>query len=263
MNAESKGIFSRLRKIVEQGDTSYAITLISGPPEVDNSVGQVMLLFTDGISEGTIHNSEITDVVLERVVAQAKFAPILFGFEYNNEQYRIFMNYIAPKPKAVILGGGHISQPLTEILVMLDYRVTVIDDRPDFANRVRFPRAESVICDSFAKAVARVPCDSSTAVIIVTRGHRYDIECLRMVLTYTTKYLGLISSRSRVRAILDTLKAEGIDPQRLKDIKSPIGLDIGAQTPTEIAVSIAAEMIVVYQGDRCHRPPSVKEWSHG
>lgn len=240
--------FMSLLRFAEQGRTVRTITLVSGPPQADSWLGEMLAISGDGQAAGIIGNDDFTKAVLEHKSVQAGDKPRLFDFEYDGENYRCFFETIAPTPQAVIFGAGHISQPLAEMLKMLDFRVVIVDDRPDFANSKRFPHAARVICDSFTKAAGTICFDANTAVIIVTRGHRCDIECLKMVLPFGTKYLGMIGSRRRVQTILNGLIEDGADQERVKEIRSPIGLDIGAQTPAEIAVSIVAEIIADFRG---------------
>ncbi len=254
--------YRHLQQLAEQGRTVNTVSLVSGPPKVAGHVGQMVLVFPDGTTHGTIGDAALTGAALAHAPRPA-VRPALFTFDHDGDTYRCFLDIAAPKPQAVIFGAGHISQPLVAVLAMMDFKVTVIDDRPDFANQSRFPQADSVLCTAFATAGQHIDLDSASAVVILTRGHRYDIECLKLVLPSAPKYLGMIGSRRRVRAILDTLQDEGEDPRRLRAIRTPVGLDIGAQTPAEIAVSIAAEIIAAYRGGASYRPLSEMESCHG
>jgi xanthine dehydrogenase accessory factor len=148
-----------------------------------------------------------------------------------------------PEPRLIILGGGHIAMPLCEFAKRAGFSVTVIDDRPSFANTARFPEADSVICESFEKCFDLLSLNESTFVTIVTRGHRHDLDCLRKVLKHRTAYTGMIGSKRRVRGVMEILADEGYGSELLADVSSPIGLDIGAVTPDEIAISIVAQLI--------------------
>lgn len=157
---------------------------------------------------------------------------------------RRYVRRFVPSERLIILGGGHVSQALCAAAATLDFTVTVVDDRPDFANRDRFPQASDVICDGFAHAIDVLAIGPTDYVCIVTRGHRWDDLCLRRVLQgRQPSYLGMIGSRRRVSAQLENLAADGFDPERIASIHTPIGLDIGAITPAEIAVSICAQLV--------------------
>ena len=149
-----------------------------------------------------------------------------------------------PKERLILLGGGHIAQPLCSIAAMLGFGVTVVDDRPSFANHPRFPEAEQIVCDAFAPAIRELDIQTGDYLAVITRGHRYDADCLRTVLSGTMPmYLGLLGSRRRTIALLAMLEQEGFERDRLDAIHTPIGLDIGALSVQEIAVSIAAELV--------------------
>ncbi|HWS29750.1 MAG TPA: XdhC/CoxI family protein [Clostridia bacterium] len=154
--------------------------------------------------------------------------------------FRIFR----PKERLILLGGGHIAQPLCTFAAALDFSVTVVDDRPSFANRTRFLEADSVLCDAFPHAIRQLKIQENDYVAVITRGHRWDADCLRAILPGTMpKYLGMIGSKRRTTGLLQLLEEEGLSRSKLDLIHTPIGLDIGALTIQEIAVSILAELI--------------------
>lgn len=155
-----------------------------------------------------------------------------------------------PVPELVIVGAGHIARPLCEIGALLGFRVVVVDDRPDFATRERFPRSERVVRADFSDPFADVPVHGRTHLLLVTRGHKYDYECLVRVLRLEEKpaYIGMIGSRRRVRATWVQLMEEGISRADIEEIHAPVGLDVGAETPEEIAVAVAAELVLVRRG---------------
>lgn len=149
-----------------------------------------------------------------------------------------------PQERLIVLGGGHIALPVCDFGARCGFAVTVCDDRPDFANRQRFPLAAEVICESFEKAIERLDIGPYDYVVIITRGHRHDADCLRAILPgRVPAYLGMIGSRRRTTGLLAMLREEGYDPDFIGRICTPIGLDIGAVTPGEIAVSILSEVI--------------------
>ncbi len=150
-----------------------------------------------------------------------------------------------PHERLILLGGGHIAQALCHLAAWLDFEVTVIDDRPDFANRHLFPDATRIICGDFETEIPKLSVTAYDYVAVLTRGHRYDRECLR-TLSRGDKpyYLGQVGSRRRVQGLISLLCTEdGVEEAFLSDVSNPIGLDIGAKTPKEIAVSILAELV--------------------
>ena len=151
---------------------------------------------------------------------------------------------VLPQERLIVLGGGHIALPVCQFGAACGFTVCVVDDRPDFANRSRFPEAAEVICDSFGNGIRKLSVTPFDYVVVITRGHRHDADCLRALLPGTMPaYLGMIGSRRRTKGLLEMLAEEGFDEERLGRICTPIGLNIGAITPAEIAVSILSEVI--------------------
>ena len=155
-----------------------------------------------------------------------------------------YLRKFCPPERLILLGGGHIAQPLCTFAAALGFSVVIVDDRPSFANRPRFPEASDVLCDTFPNATRQLKIHDSDYVAVITRGHRWDAECLRAIVPETMpKYLGMIGSKRRTTALLQLLEEEGLPREKLSQIHTPIGLDIGALTIQEIAVSIVAELI--------------------
>jgi xanthine dehydrogenase accessory factor len=150
----------------------------------------------------------------------------------------------------VIFGGGHVALPLARLARAVGFRVAVIDDRPAFAARDRFPDADEIVLAEGGYARVDVPLESEDCVVIVTRCHQTDEACLRLVLDEDREpaYIGVVASRRKAKVLLARLAQEGVARERLEEIRTPIGLDIGAETPEEIAVSILGEVMAVRSG---------------
>jgi xanthine dehydrogenase accessory factor len=163
---------------------------------------------------------------------------------------QVYVEAHHPHPDLVIVGAGHIAQPMCSVGSAMGFRVIVVDDRPDFATRERFPEADRVVRVDFTDPFASVPIHSTSHVVLVTRGHKYDFECLRHLLKTEVEppYVGMIGSRRRIRAAFSQLQGEGMPKDRLSRVRAPVGLDIGAETPVEIAVAVAAEIILQWRG---------------
>ena len=163
---------------------------------------------------------------------------------------QVYVEAHYPYPELVIVGAGHIAQPLCSMGALMGFRVIVVDDRPDFATRERFPEADRVVGVDFRDPFADVPIHSTSYVVLVTRGHKYDFECLRHLLKTEVEppYVGMIGSRRRIRAAYSQLQGEGMPKDRLSRVRAPVGLDIGAETPVEIAVAVAAEIVLQWRG---------------
>ncbi|MDB5294318.1 MAG: pucA [Phycisphaerales bacterium] len=166
-----------------------------------------------------------------------------------------FERAVLPTPSLVIAGAGHVGAALAAVARLTDFRVTVIDDRPDLASASRFPGADCIIGE-IEEVLARFPITPHTYVVIVTRGHRRDGRALAAVVNSPAAYVGLIGSRRKIVTIFEELAAAGVPRDALRRVRAPIGLDVGAVTPAEIAVSIAAELVAVRRGagDRAAGP---------
>lgn len=177
--------------------------------------------------------------------------------EFEAEGYS-YTRLFRPPDRLILLGAGHISQALCRLACELGFSVTVADEREEFANRNRFPGAHTILCNDFLSAIWALEIKGGDYVAILTRGHRYDADCLRAVLSGSMpRYLGMIGSRKRVAEQLRMLEEEeGFPRQALEQVHTPIGLEIGALTVPEIAVSIAAQLIQCRRRDTRRSPGS-------
>jgi xanthine dehydrogenase accessory factor len=160
----------------------------------------------------------------------------------------VFLEVYGRESHLLIVGAGHIGQKLCEMARLLDFRVTVLDERPEMVSRDRFPGASELVCAPPAEASRRVTIRPTTAVVIVTHGHVHDKAALAAVLASPARYIGMIGSKAKVRAVLEQLLAEGVDRALLERVHAPIGLDLGGQSPAEIALSILAEIVAEAYG---------------
>jgi len=172
-------------------------------------------------------------------------------FAGDQGSIRLFIEVRAQPYHLIIAGAGHVAVPLASMATLCDFTVTVLDDRPQYANTQRFPTADRVISGSFREELRklrgdRVTFDPATCLVLVTRGHQHDVDLLLEVLDDPLAYIGMIGSRRRIRAVYELLERErGIARHKFDRVHAPIGLDIGAQSPAEIAVAILAEIISV------------------
>jgi len=160
----------------------------------------------------------------------------------------VHVDPLLPDPRLYIVGAGHVGHQLARIAVEAGFRIHVIDDREKFANAERFPNAETIEVDDIGGWLHRAELPSTAYVVVVTRGHTHDFEAIRALAARDLRYLGLIGSRAKVARIFDALEAEGMPAECLARVHAPIGLDIGAITPAEIAVAILAELIAIRHG---------------
>jgi xanthine dehydrogenase accessory factor len=210
--------------------------------------------------EGVISGPEVSGEVRDWLMSQAMTALTRGTYtiaEYGSASHPtaharalLGLDPLKQPPFLAVMGAGHIAVPLAHIGKMLGFSVAVLDDRASFANRERFPDADVVRAADFAAGIRTLPIDADSYVVLITRGHQHDVECLEAVIDTDAAYIGMIGSRRRVQAVFDLLAERGVESDKLRRVHAPIGLDIGAKTPAEIAVSIAAELVNVRRGCR-------------
>jgi xanthine dehydrogenase accessory factor len=158
-------------------------------------------------------------------------------------QLNIFVEPVIPQPRAYIFGGGHVSKSISKVANLAGFATAVIDDREAFANPERFPEAEATYAEEYESVFPKLPVNSSSYLIIVTRGHRDDMRVLRWAVTTPAKYVAMIGSKRKTISVVHELEKEGFARELFEKIYAPMGLEIGAESPEEIAISVVAEMI--------------------
>jgi xanthine dehydrogenase accessory factor len=178
------------------------------------------------------------------------------------EEQSLFYDPLVPDEKLLIFGAGHVGKAIAAAAVGLGFAVTVADDRPEYLDPRRFPAGVATASGSFTEIAKAYPWDSATYAVIVTRGHLFDLECVRAVLGRTWRYAGFMGSSRKVELLLDQVRRDGADPATVDRLHAPIGIDIEAETPEEIAVSILAEIVAVRRGDGSRHPSSLSKGRH-
>jgi xanthine dehydrogenase accessory factor len=160
-------------------------------------------------------------------------------------QLNIFVEPVIPQPRAFIFGGGHVSKGISKIATLAGFSTSIIDNREAFANPERFPEAEATYAEEYEDAFPKLPVNSSSYIIIVTRGHRDDMRVLRWAVNTPARYIAMIGSKRKTISVVHELEKEGIPREAFEKVFAPMGLEIGAELPEEIAISVVAEMIAV------------------
>jgi len=160
-------------------------------------------------------------------------------------QLNIFVEPVIPQPRAFIFGGGHVSKGISKIATLAGFSTSIIDNREAFANQERFPEAEATYAEEYEDVFPKLPVNSSSYIIIVTRGHRDDMRVLRWAVNTPAKYIAMIGSKRKTISVVHELEKEGIPREAFEKVFAPMGLEIGAEMPEEIAISVVAEMIAV------------------
>jgi xanthine dehydrogenase accessory factor len=214
------------------------------------AVGAKLLVERDGPLAGSLGVASLDEAVERdaREAMQERKSQVITYPIPSGGAAEVFLEVLEPQPQLLIIGAGHIAVPLAHFGKALGFEVVVLDDREKYANRERFPEVDRVIAADFGPTLQDFPITPATYVVIITRAHTYDEESLRIILDEPWAYLGMIGSRRRVQTVLRTLAGEGHEQTALSRIYAPIGLDIGAETPEEIALSIIAEVAAVRRG---------------
>jgi xanthine dehydrogenase accessory factor len=219
-----------------------------------------MLVYADGRTVGTIGGGCYeNDAFWKARAAIASGQSALLHYELNDDfaqenglicggQMDVHVDPLAPAPHLYVIGAGHVGFHLARFAADAGFKLHIVDDREKFANRERFPDADEVLVEPIAEWLHAAEIAPAAYVVVVTRGHQHDLDAMRALGARDLKYLGLIGSRAKVVRIFDALAAEGMPAECLQRTHAPIGLDIGAVTPAEIAISILAQLIAVRRG---------------
>lgn len=248
-------VYEEIVRLRREGRRAALATIVSARGSIPSFKTAKMLVRDDGTFVGTIGGGCVEAEVWQaarQVMEQEK--PRTLSFNLNQDPkydtglvcggtLDIFIEPILPRALLYIFGAGHVSTSLYRVAKDAGFEVTVVDDREAYANRERFPEAQEVIAADFDLAMNRIEPDESAYVVIVTRGHRDDMRVLRWAVQTKARYIGMIGSKRKTVAIFRELQEEGLGASLFERVHAPIGLDIGAVTPEEIAVSIAAELI--------------------
>jgi xanthine dehydrogenase accessory factor len=235
---------------------AFATVVRSTPKGTPRKAGAKMVVSADGSMSGTIGGGRNEKAVIGECLEAIKSGlPRTVTYNYFGQkgqsvcggQIEVFIEPFAGKRHLIICGAGHIALPLSVIFKMLNFRVTIIDDRKSLATKKRFPHVDTIKVGSHASLLETMQITPDTYIMIVTQGNEYDYECLKAVVGSSCPgYLGVISSNAKRQKFLRRLKNEGVSADLLEQIAMPAGLDIGAQTPEEIALSIASEIVSEY-----------------
>ncbi len=231
-------------------------TVVSATGSSPQEAGAKLLVCADGQVSGTVGGA-----IEHRVLADAR---ALLGadeatrlLEYNLSRdlgmccggvMQVFLERVARPARLVVLGAGHIARPLVELAAAVDFRVVVVDEREPWATQERFPRAEAIHVDDPESVVSELALDAETAVIVVTHSHPLDQALVKALVGSAAGFCGLVASEAKRNKFLQRLRAQGVSEEALARLRAPLGVQIGAQTPAEIAVAIVAELVAWRRG---------------
>jgi len=248
-------IYQAILEANRKGCAVALATVIKTDGSTPGRIGFKMLVFEDGKILGTVGGGENETIIIREAVdairrAEARLKTVEYrGADASSDKpicggsSDVFIEPILPSATLYIFGAGHVGQVLAEFAKIVGLRVVVIDDRVEFANKERFPEADEVLMTDYKKVEDKLRLLPNSYVVIVTHGHKNDLEVLKSFVERDLKYIGMIGSKKKVEEVFKTLEKDGVPERLLKKVHAPIGIDIGAETPAEIAVSIIAEII--------------------
>jgi xanthine dehydrogenase accessory factor len=248
-------VFDELLRLRNLGQKCALATIVQVRGSIPGFQSAKLLVREDGSMAGTIGGgcveAEVWNAARE-VMETGKSRNMSFSLgqdaAYDNGlicggQLEVFVECISPQPAALIFGGGHISKSLAKVLDLAGFRVSVIDNREAFANKERFPEAAEVHAAEYEDVFPSLAISESSYIVIVTRGHRDDMRVLRWAVNTPARYIAMIGSRRKTISVVKELEKEGIPRAAFDKVSAPMGLEIGAISPEEIAISVGAEMI--------------------
>jgi xanthine dehydrogenase accessory factor len=244
----------------QAGQPAALVTVVATEGSTPQKAGAKMLVHADGRIVGTIGGGCVEAEMIWRArqvieTRQAQLAACDLTPDQAGEdglvcggRMQVFIEPIEGTPTLCLFGAGHVAQPLARLARGAGFRVEVVDERVKFANRERFPDADMLLVDGFAAAAARLTLTRNSYAVVVTRGHKGDADALQAVLGKGLRFVGLLGSKPKLVHVLTELEDRGLAREALAEVRCPIGIEIGATTPEEIAVSILAELIAVRRG---------------
>lgn len=248
-------IYQEIIEVKKNGIDAALVTIISAEGSTPRETGAKMLVKDDGSIVGSIGGGSLELLTKNEAlmaIRTGKSKRMNYSLQPDEDaemicggDVEIFIEPILPPPSLYICGGGHIGLALTKIGKLCGFRVIVIDDRPEYASKERFPEADQTVVSAYEDVFSVVKVGQSDYIVIVTHGHKGDEVALAGALRTPARYIGMIGSRKKIASVYDRLVKKGISCEALNRVHSPIGLNICAQTPEEIAVSIMAEVITI------------------
>lgn len=261
----SREVFAALTEALDRGEEAALVTIVSAQGSTPQRVGAKMLVYADGRTVGTIGGGCYeNDAFWKAKDAIQSRKPQLVKYDLTDDfaeesglicggSMQVYIEPLEATPRLYVIGAGHVGYHLARLAHTIGFAIHVLDDREKFANAERFPDAEAVTVDAIPEWLHTASFPANAYVVVVTRGHTHDLDAMRALAARDLRYLGLIGSKAKIKKIFDALLAEGMPVECLQRVHAPVGLDIGAVNPEEIAVSILAELIAVRRG-KIHDP---------
>jgi len=250
-------IYQEIVELRRQGRRAALATIINRKGSTPRKDATKMLITADGRQFGTVGGGcAEAEILREAMTVMRLEKPKILAFDLTEDdaedsglicggKMEVFVEPIFPDPYLFVFGAGHVGKSISETAGMIGFKVAVVDDRIKYANQQRFPEVDALYAEDWEESFRKLPVTESSYIVIATRGHNHDLACLRFALRSPAKYIGLLGSKRKIRLFFEKLEAEGMDSAEFNRVYAPVGIDIGSESPEEIAVSIAAELIAV------------------
>ncbi len=254
---ENKEIIKELSRCIEENIPTALATVVKSSGSTPAQAGAKMLVYEDGKSQGTVGGGSLEmQVIKDAVDAINNSCAGFFKYDLTGKdaaelgmvcggKVTVFIEPYLEPPHMLIIGAGHISLYLARLAKMMEFKVTVLDDREEFANRERFPDANRILVQDIEEGLAGFSIAGNTYIVIVTRGHSHDEAALEKVVDSDARYIGMIGSKVKTRKVFENLVNKGVSKELMQRVYAPIGLNLGGNSPEEIALSIMAQVLRV------------------
>jgi xanthine dehydrogenase accessory factor len=252
-----RDLYEEIVELRSRGMRAALATVIAHKGATPRKDAAKMLLYEDGRQMGSVGGGSMeAEVRREALTTMDTGKPELLTFDLTHidpeesalvcgGSMEVYIEPILPDPTLVIFGAGHVSKAVAEVAKAVGFRIAIIDDRAQYANPERFPDVDALYVDGWEDVLAKLNVNPFSYILIATREHRFDLICLRFALRSSATYIGMLGSRKKAKSMFDQLAEEGVALSLLQRVCVPAGIDIGSDTPEEIAVSIVAELIAV------------------
>jgi xanthine dehydrogenase accessory factor len=255
-NKDMREIYEEIIGVISRGEQAVLATVISVEGSAPRGGGAKMLIKYDGTSLGSVGGGDLEQQVRKKAIEVMNTGQQdILHFDLSGKspdttmicggQTDVLLEPILPLETLYIFGAGHISKSAAPIAKTLGFRVVIVDPRPDYNNRENFPDADMLVVEEFERAFTKLHVTPNDYIVICTTGHMNDAECLHFAVGTRAKYIGMIGSKKKVKETKDKLMQQGVTEERLGQVYAPIGLEIEAETPEEISISILSQIILV------------------
>lgn len=251
-------VIPTLRAGRETGDAAVIGVIIRNDSALAVRAAERLIVRENGETSGSLPDSMVKQLRIDALACLSERRSRLLSYAVSDSglvsvslqqgDIDVYFEVLETPPRLIVVGAGHIAVPLVKVAGILGYDISVIDDRAEFADPDRFPDASTVLHGPYQDTLARLPLDRNSYIVLVTRGHVHDAACLAEVINSPAPYIGMIGSRKRVRTVIEHVLGLNPSPEALARIYAPVGIDIGSNSPEEIAIAIAAELIKVRRG---------------